>query len=107
MLIRDKSGNQIQQRGFSAPGRAQHHQQLTAVQRQVDILQRRFTAVIGVQICNIQHGASLFHKTVGHVLAVIRRDRRHFALLFQEGGGIDNRFVHRPGQLLHLLRGVR
>ena len=38
MLIRDKPGDEIQQRGFSAPGRAQHHQQLTAVQRQVDVL---------------------------------------------------------------------
>ncbi len=38
MLIRDKPGDEIQQGGFSAPGRAQHHQQLTAVQRQVDVL---------------------------------------------------------------------
>ena len=47
--------------------------------------------------------APLFHKAIGHELAVIRRHRRHFALLFQERRSVNNRFAYRPVQLLDLL----
>lgn len=55
MVIRHESGNQVQQRGFTAAGGPQHHQQFAAVQRQVDIRQRRFTAVVGGKMRDVQH----------------------------------------------------
>lgn len=63
MLIWHKPGNQIQQRGFPAPGRAKHNQQLTALQRQVDVLQGRFATVISRQICNSQHRSPLISQS--------------------------------------------
>ncbi len=47
---RQKPGDKIQQRGFSAAGRAEHHQQLAVVQRQVDIGKRGLAVETGMQM---------------------------------------------------------
>ena len=60
VLIRHESGNQVQQRGFTAAGGPQDHQQFAAVQRQVDIRQRRFTAVVGGKMRDVQHHDPLY-----------------------------------------------
>ena len=106
VLIGHESGNQVQQRGFAAAGGAQHHQQFAAVQRQVDIHQRWFTAIISGKMRDLQHQSLLlFHETVGNELAIVGSCGRHFALLFEEFRGIDNRLVHRAVKLLRLLGG--
>ena len=60
VLIRHESGNQVQQRGFTAARRSKDHQQFTAVQRQVDIRQRRFAAVVGKEMRDLQHRDLLY-----------------------------------------------
>ncbi len=60
VLIGHESGNQVQQGSFTAARRPQHHQQLPTLQRQVDIRQRRFTAVVGGKMRDLQHRRLLY-----------------------------------------------